>query len=104
MLLWAEEGFPEVRHSGGDTKVPGCKQTHVGTIMAANIEHILAGQVMGFQLKSKQQEILSKLLQQENVLAILPTGYGKSACYGLFIQLSKQVCIKNTKTEQEMPP
>jgi ATP-dependent DNA helicase RecQ len=37
----------------------------------------------GTQLKSAQSDIVKRLLQRESVLAILPTGFGKSLCFQL---------------------
>ena len=44
-----------------------------------------------FELKSKQVECLSNLIQGHHVLALLPTGYGKSMLYTLFPLLVEQV-------------
>jgi len=36
---------------------------------------------MNFELKKHQEEIISLILNDKNVFAVLPTGYGKSLCY-----------------------
>ena len=44
-----------------------------------------------FQLKNEQKLIIKSLLKGQDVLAILPTGFGKSACFGLVGQLMDKV-------------
>ena len=49
-------------------------------------DHLLAAlrQHFGFQeFRPYQREIIEAILQQKNVLAVLPTGHGKSLCYQL---------------------
>ena len=36
-----------------------------------------------FSLKNKQIEVLQNVMEGKNVLAVLPTGYGKSILYAL---------------------
>ena len=36
---------------------------------------------LGFVLKDKQREVISSFVKGSDVMAILPTGYGKSLCY-----------------------
>ena len=45
--------------------------------MEDNIKRILQDKQFHLQLKSKQKEII------QNVLAVLPTGFGKRMCYFL---------------------
>ena len=51
----------------------------------------LASTTFRFPLKEEQKNILTHLLRKEHVFAILPTGYGKSACFGLFGGLMDKV-------------
>jgi superfamily II DNA/RNA helicase len=55
---------------------------------------------LGFkiQLKSEQRESIVHLLRGEDVLAILPTGYGKSFIFQLLLSLIANVnhCSENT--------
>ena len=44
-----------------------------------------------FELKSEQVECLSNLIKGHHVLALLPTGYGKSMLYTLFPLLVEKV-------------
>ena len=48
-----------------------------------------------FQLKKEQKLIIKNLLKGQNVLGILPTGFGKSACFGLVGQLMDKVSLYN---------
>ena len=43
------------------------------------------------KLKDKQKEVMMALMNGENVFGVLPTGYGKSICYGLFGELMDMV-------------
>ena len=65
------------------------QQTHVDGNMAS--KEVLSETHLGFKLKPMQREVLSQLLKQENIFAILPTGYGKSVCYGLYIHIMRIV-------------
>ena len=47
--------------------------------------------VAGFPLKEKQKDVMEALLQDKDVFGILPTGYGKSACFGTFPAAYKKV-------------
>ena len=44
-------------------------------------------------LKDKQKEAIMSFVQGNDVLVILPTGYGKSLCYTLSCIVSEQKCI-----------
>lgn len=43
------------------------------------------------ELKEQQAIVINKLLENKHVFAILPTGYGKSECFGLFSAIKDQV-------------
>ena len=47
------------------------------------LRQVLVGKCIPYQLKSQQQDILRHLVDKSNVLAVLPTGYGKSVLYAL---------------------
>ena len=50
---------------------------------------------INFDMKEEQVEILAKLCSGENVLGILPTGYGKSLIYSLApLMMDKVISIK----------
>ena len=52
---------------------------------------LAAEEVIGFPLKEKQREVIDALLNNQHVFAILPTGYGKSVCFGTFPAAYKKV-------------
>ena len=41
-------------------------------------------------LKAKQKKAIEQFYEKNNLLAILPTGYGKSLIYQLFVLLAKR--------------
>ena len=43
-----------------------------------------------FVLKAKQKKAIEQFYEKNNLLAILPTGYGKSLIYQLFVLLAKR--------------
>ena len=45
----------------------------------------LLGQELGFVLKSEQKEALELLLRGKDVFCVLPTGFGKSLIYQMFV-------------------
>ena len=45
----------------------------------------LLGQELGFVLKSEQREALGLLLRGKDVFCVLPTGFGKSLIYQMFV-------------------
>ena len=45
----------------------------------------LLGQELGFVLKSEQREALELLLRGKDVFCVLPTGFGKSLIYQMFV-------------------
>ena len=57
-----------------------------------------AEEVAGFPLKEKQKEIMQALLNEKDVFGILPTGYGKSACFGTFPTAYQKVIKMNSTT------
>ena len=58
---------------------------HVSAVMNLDnvLRQVLVGKCIPYQLKSQQQDILRHLVDKSNVLAVLPTGYGKSVLYAL---------------------
>ena len=51
----------------------------------------------GFLFKKEQKDILETLYKGRNVFGVMPTGYGKSHCFGLFAQFLKEVSINENK-------
>ena len=47
---------------------------------------------LNFSLKDEQIKVLHLLSEKETVLAVLPTGYGKSVLYGVLPFILNQVC------------
>jgi len=45
-----------------------------------------------FKLKLKQEVAVKSLLDGKDVLAVLPTGYGKSLVYQMFVALNFLLC------------
>ena len=45
----------------------------------------LLGQELGFVLKWEQREALELLLRGKDVFCVLPTGFGKSLIYQMFV-------------------
>lgn len=58
-----------------------------------SIEKVLDKYFTIKSLKSVQKEIIENILEKQNVLAILPTGYGKSICYQIPAILSENFSI-----------
>ena len=55
------------------------------------LRHVLVEKDIPYQLKSQQLDILRHLVDKSNVLAVLPTGYGKSVLYALFPAIMDKV-------------
>ena len=45
-------------------------------------------------LKGKQLDVLQMILVKRNVFAVLPTGYGKTLVYSVFLLLLDEVSLK----------
>lgn len=52
-----------------------------------------------FELKNEQAEVLTAILNGENVFALLPTGYSKTMCFTLVPLLFDEVNIVDRHTE-----
>ena len=52
--------------------------------MTTELSDFLGNLKTNLQLKDKQVEVIQALLNGKNVLAALPTGYGKSLIFQLF--------------------
>lgn len=50
---------------------------------------------LDFSLKKEQITVLDALLERKDVIAILPTGFGKSMCYSLLPLMYDQVSTLN---------
>ena len=59
--------------------------------MACALSIVDAMASLPISLKEKQKEIIMALMEGKNVFGVLPTGYGKSACFGLFGQVMDKV-------------
>jgi superfamily II DNA helicase RecQ len=46
-----------------------------------DIKRILQDKQFHLQLKSEQMEIIQNVLERNDSMAVLPTGFGKSMCY-----------------------
>ena len=46
---------------------------------------------LSYKVKKKQFDVLQRLINQENVVAVLPTGSGKSVLYALLPALLDEV-------------
>ena len=73
-----------------------CFGSHSNTVHAmaltdGEIDHLINNVNFPFDLKIEQKLIIKSLLKGQDVLAILPTGFGKSACFGLVGQLMDKV-------------
>jgi len=57
--------------------------------MENDIKHILQDKQFHLQLKSEQKEIVQNVLERKDLMAVLPTGFGKSMCYVPSLNLDK---------------
>jgi superfamily II DNA helicase RecQ len=46
-----------------------------------DIKRILQDKQFHLQLKSEQKQIIQKVVERKESMAVLPTGFGKSMCY-----------------------
>ena len=76
--------------------------------MLNQANHVLKS-VFGFdQFRASQQAIISNVLSQQNTLAIMPTGGGKSLCYqipgivfdGLILVISPLISLMQNQVRQ----
>ena len=64
------------------------------SMATTDIENLLASVLRKFnvkELKREQRQILDCLLQGEDCVAVLPTGYGKSLPYQIFAPVHQQL-------------
>ena len=54
----------------------------------------LLAQELGFALKSEQREALQSLLRKNDVFCVLPTGFGKSLIYQMFVYAKKSSSLQ----------
>ena len=47
-----------------------------------------------FKLKSIQKKIINRILEKNNVVAILPVGYGKRLCYQYLSRRLKNIIME----------
>ena len=52
--------------------------------MSKSLGEIIDILSLPFPLKDQQKNVIEALVKGKNVFALLPTGYGKSVCYGIF--------------------
>ena len=52
----------------------------------------LLAQELGFVLKSEQREALEFLIRGKDVFCVLPTGFGKSLIYQMFVHAKSSHC------------
>jgi ATP-dependent DNA helicase RecQ len=51
--------------------------------MEDDIKHILQDKQFHLQFKSEQMEIIQNVLERNDSMAVLPTGFGENMCYVL---------------------
>ena len=54
-------------------------------------QEIRGGLNLQYSLKPEQAKVLDFLIEKENVLAVLPTGFGKSLLYAVLPRIMNQV-------------
>ena len=59
------------------------------TFKMASYSYDNVSELFGVELKDKQKEILDAILLKQHTVAILPTGYGKSLPYQMYIPVMK---------------
>ena len=62
--------------------------------MEEALEKVMDKVKLPFRLKTEQKEILFAAVEKQHTLGILPTGFGKSECFGLHGPLLDEVIIK----------
>ena len=66
----------------------------VRVIMETAVQEVLTDLDLKITLKTEQMDILRLLVcNRSHVLGLLPTGYGKSMCYGLLPLIFDKVCL-----------
>ena len=63
-----------------------------------NVDSDLLAIDLGFVLKSEQKEAAGSLLEGKDVFRVLPTGFGNSLIYQLFVLAGKTNQIKEDRT------
>ena len=61
--------------------------------MERTAAEVLAELGLKFMLKKEQVDVLNRLVKRRHVLALLPTGYGKSLCFVLLPLIMNKVCL-----------
>ena len=88
-VTWELFPFPPLLRETKQIHVEGCCQN---TAMSFNdIVAALEKDTLKFSLKSEQLSLLRHACKGNNTFGILPTGYGKSECFGLFPLIMDQV-------------
>ena len=52
-------------------------------------------EIIGVPMRPLQRDVMQELLDHNHVFAVLPTGYGKSVCFGAFPAAYQKVRIFN---------
>ena len=92
-LRFAEQSIPSMQSMETDlTTAPPNKQSK--EVPSASTLHRALIKYFGHdQFRSGQQEIIEAILQGRDILAVMPTGSGKSLCYQLPPVLSKSTVL-----------
>lgn len=57
------------------------------------LEEVLETYKFDIRIKNEQKQCIQHLLNDQNVLAMLPTGFGKSLIYTLFVLMKSKVIL-----------
>lgn len=57
------------------------------------LEEIIEAYKFDIRIKNEQKQCIQHLLNDQNVFAMLPTGFGKSLIYTLFVLMKSKVVL-----------
>ena len=61
----------------------------------AKHSEVCASKLDGVQLKNEQKLAVESLLERKDVLAVLPTGFGKSLIFRVFVEVKELILERN---------